>query len=254
MSELRNLLLGRALSRPRGRGAFEHAPHVERVVNLLHGDARDEDTRDRRRDRGSPPATAARALRGWACGSCRARFARHDFGQRSARAVSSVDDAGLEIAIGALDVRRVDGAAAGAGLPMPPEPACPASIQHRIQPVAIRLRVILCRPFPAGSGPSRFVSIRPSGARTISCARVCLRLCVSPRRSHRRESARQRGTAPADSGTRATGETYHVEFSRHALESDAEHPDHQRVHQRHHRRATIDFVKTLGIESNCSRS
>src|SRR5439155_10566783 len=39
-----------------------------------------------------------------------------DLGQRRARAVTPLDDAGLEIAIRALDVRGVDGAAAGSGL------------------------------------------------------------------------------------------------------------------------------------------
>ena len=42
MAQLDDLFLGRALGRPRGGGALEHTPHVERVVNQLHRHARDE--------------------------------------------------------------------------------------------------------------------------------------------------------------------------------------------------------------------
>ena len=108
MSELRNLLLGRALGRPRGRGALEHAPHVERLVNQLHGDACDEEpvTGDAIEVVLLPQPREAFAHRRAAHV---VSLREHDFRQRSARAISAVDDAGLDLAIGALDLGSVGG-------------------------------------------------------------------------------------------------------------------------------------------------
>src|SRR5262245_21184680 len=110
--------VGRELGRARRRRAFEQPPDVERVVNLLDGDARHEvpmaddaievaflpEPRESFADRRAAHAVLAREA---------------DFRQRGAGAVASLDEAGLEISVRAFDVGRMLRAPRGSGLGHP---------------------------------------------------------------------------------------------------------------------------------------
>ena len=154
VAQLGDLFLGGALGRPRGGGALEHTPHVERVVNRLHRDARDEVavTGDAVEVLFLPEPRQAFAHRR----AAHPMLARqHDFRQRRARAIPAVDDAGFDLAIGALDLGgdRTSSAAASCSCIRPecPQYTCAFALVKSAPPW------YSCRAFPRRLGfPARF--------------------------------------------------------------------------------------------------
>ena len=183
-----------------GGRAFEQPPDVERVVDLLHRDAGHEIAVP---DDAIEVALLPEAREPLADGRpAHAVLAREaDLGQRRARAVSALDDAGLEIAVRALDVRRIGGAAAGRRAFTVPPDASAGEYTDRIQPAATLVRAGRSLPcYPDSASPSRLTRgsfDQPIRGGNDSCARVCLRLSVSLRRPVRRRPAEaQYGARP----------------------------------------------------------
>ena len=103
VAQLDDLFLRRPLGRPRGGGAFEHPPDIERVVNQLHRHARDEIAvaGDAIEELFLPEPGQAFAHRR----SAHPMLAsQHHLRQRRAGAVPAVDDAGFDLAVGAFDL------------------------------------------------------------------------------------------------------------------------------------------------------